>query len=68
MPQQSEGGCYMSLNEGTNVYNSTTEPTKSHSVLESVKNAIGHAIGIEPHEVLLSHEKKLKIQPIKNLR
>jgi hypothetical protein len=66
MPQ-SEG--YVFLNEGnTNVYNSTTEPTnKSLSVLETVKKAIGSAVGT--HESLLnSNETKITIQPMRNLR
>lgn len=48
MPQ-SEG--YMFLNEG-NVYNSTTEPTKTYSVLDTVKRVVGQAIG--SNETLLS--------------
>lgn len=44
MPQI-EGG-YVSLSNGPNsVYNSTTEPTGPQSMLESVKRAIGSAIG-----------------------
>lgn len=49
MPQ-SEG--YMFLNEGNSVYNSTTEPTKSYSVLDTVKRVVGQAIG--SNETLLS--------------
>jgi len=44
MPLSDSGG-YVSLSEGANVYNSTTEPTKSLSVLETVKKAIEHAVG-----------------------
>lgn len=49
MPQ-SEG--YVFLNEGNNVYNSTTEPTKAYSVLETVKRVVGQAIG--SNDTLLS--------------
>lgn len=42
MPLSDSGG-YVSLSEGASVYNSTTEPTKSSSVLETVKKAIEHA-------------------------
>lgn len=51
MPLTDSGG-YVSLNEGTNVYNSTTEPTKTLSVLETVKKAIEHAVG--KHGVMLN--------------
>lgn len=44
MPLPDSGG-YVSLNESSNVYNSTTEPTKTLSVLETVKKAIEHAVG-----------------------
>uniref|UniRef100_A0A1B0DHW3 Uncharacterized protein n=3 Tax=Phlebotomus papatasi TaxID=29031 RepID=A0A1B0DHW3_PHLPP len=49
MPQ-SEGG-YVSLENGPrSVYNATTEPTSgAQSVLESVKRAIGQAIGSSGH-------------------
>lgn len=50
MPQ-TEG--YVFLNEG-NVYNSTTEPTKSYSVLETVKRVVGQAIG--SNETLINAE------------
>lgn len=65
MPQ-SEGG-YVSLNETSNVYNSTTEPAKTLSVLETVKKVIGHAIGT-PDTLLNSNDAKINIQPMKNLR
>lgn len=61
MPQ-SEG--YVSLNEGSNsVYNSTTEPTRTNSVIETVKKAIGHAIGAQDTKSLLNgNDNKAKIQ------
>lgn len=66
MPQV-EGG-YVSLNEGTNVYNSTTEPTKTKSVLESVKKVIEHAVGKhEPTLLTNSNDSKITIQAM-NLR
>lgn len=51
MPQ-SDGG-YLSLNEG-NIYNTTTEPARANSVLESVKKAIGQAIGAQDTKSLLT--------------
>ncbi|CAO1312983.1 unnamed protein product [Diamesa serratosioi] len=61
MPQ-SEG--YVSLNEGSNsVYNTTTEPTRTNSVIETVKKAIGHAIGAQDTKSLLNgNDNKSKIQ------
>lgn len=43
MPLTDSGG-YVSLNENSNVYNATTEPSKNLSVLETVKKAIEHAV------------------------
>jgi len=55
MPQ-AEGG-YVSLDNGPNntVYNATTEPTGPHSVIETLKRAIGHAMGgvQQDHNTLL---------------
>lgn len=66
MPQP-DGG-YVSLNEGTNaVYNSTTEPTRTNSVLETVKKAIGHAIGAQDTKSLINgNENKVKILSASN--
>jgi hypothetical protein len=66
MPQ-SEGG-YVSLNETANVYNSTTEPTKTKTVLESVKKAIEHAVGKHEAHLLNSNDSKITIQAMNNLR
>lgn len=68
MPQP-DGG-YVSLNEGSNVYNSTTEPKRANSVLETgkslVKKAIGHAIGAQDTNSLLNvNEHDIKIQATK---
>lgn len=67
MPQPDSGG-YVSLNE--NVYNSTTEPKRANTVLETVKKAIGHAIGAQDTSSLLNeNETNIKIQAIKtNIR
>lgn len=62
MPQSDNGG-YVSLNEGSNVYNSTTEPKRTNTVLETVKKAIGHAIGAQDTNSLLNgNETNIKIQ------
>ena len=50
MPSSDSGG-YVSLSEGANVYNSTTEPTKSLTVLETVKKAIEHAFNSNEIEI-----------------
>lgn len=56
----------MSLTEGSNVYNSTTEPKRANSVLETVKKAIGHAMGAQDASSLLNgNEYKIRIQPAK---
>lgn len=70
MPQMSEsGGGYVSLNEGSNVYNSTTEPKRANSVLESVKKAIGHALGAQDTNSLLNvNERQIRIQATKGAR
>jgi len=53
MPQSD--GVYVSLNENSHaVYNSTTEPTRTKSVLETVKKAIGQAIGTQDTKSLLN--------------
>lgn len=64
MPQ-SDGG-YLSLNEGTNIYNTTTEPARNNSVLESVKKAIGQAIGAQDTKSLLNNNgtKGVQISPM----
>lgn len=62
MPQPDSGG-YVSLNEDSNVYKSTTEPKRANSVLESVKKAIGQAIGAQDTNSLLNvNEKHIKVQ------
>lgn len=62
MPQP-DSGQYVSLNEGSNVYKSTTEPKRANTVLESVKKAIGHAIGAQDTNSLINdNEQKIKIQ------
>lgn len=62
MPQP-DSGQYVSLNEGSNVYKSTTEPKRSNTVLETVKKAIGHAIGAQDTNSLINdNEQKVKIQ------
>lgn len=62
MPQSESGG-YVSLIEGSNVYNSTTEPKRANSVLETVKKAIGHAIGAQDTNSLLNgNDHKIRIQ------
>lgn len=67
MPQ-AEGG-YVSLsNETANVYNSTTEPTKTKTVLESVKKAIEHAVGKHEAPLLNSNDSKITIQAMSNAR
>lgn len=67
MPQSESGGGYVSLNEGANVYNSTTEPKRANSVLESVKKAIGHALGAQDTNSLLNvNERQIRIQATKN--
>lgn len=66
MPQSDNGG-YVSLNEGSNVYKSTTEPRRTNTVLETVKKAIGHAIGAQDTNSLLNgNEDSIKIQAIKS--
>lgn len=62
MPQPDSGG-YVSLNEGSNVYNSTTEPKRSHTVLETVKKAIGHAFNgaQDTNSLLNGNEMNVKI-------
>ena len=63
MPQSENGGGYVSLNEGSNVYKSTTEPKRANSVLESVKKAIGHALGAQDTNSLLDvNDKQIRIQ------
>lgn len=63
MPQP-DSGQYVSLNEGSNVYKSTTEPKRANTVLETVKKAIGHAIGAQDTNSLINdNEQKIKIQP-----
>lgn len=64
MPQSESGGGYVSLNEGANVYNSTTEPKRANSVIESVKKAIGHALGAQDTNSLLN-ERQIGIQATK---
>lgn len=64
MPQSESGGGYVSLNEGANVYNSTTEPKRANSVIESVKKAIGHALGAQDTNSLLN-ERQIRIQATK---
>lgn len=62
MPQPDSGG-YVSLNEESNVYKSTTEPKRANSVLETVKKVIEHAIGAQDTNSLLNvNEKNIKIQ------
>lgn len=67
MPQLEHNvGGYVSLNEGSNVYNSTTEPKRANSVIETVKKAIGHALGAQDTNSLLnSNEIKPRIQAVK---
>lgn len=67
MPQpHSDSGGYVSLNEDSNVYKSTTEPKRANSVLETVKKAIGHAIGAPDTNSLLNvNDKSIKIQATK---
>lgn len=61
MPQPDTGG-YVSLNENSNVYKSTTESKRANSVLETVKKAIGHAIGAQDTNSLLNvNERNIKI-------
>ncbi|CAG9799222.1 unnamed protein product [Chironomus riparius] len=50
MPSSDSGG-YVSLSEGANVYKSTTEPTKSLSVVETVKKAIENAFNSNEIEI-----------------
>lgn len=65
MPQPDSGG-YVSLNEGSNVYNSTTEPKRANTVLETVKKAIEHAIGAQDTNSLLNdNETNHKIQAMR---
>lgn len=62
MPQESG---YLSLNE-PNVYNSTTEPKRANSVLETVKKALGHAIGAQDTNSLINgNDHKVQIQSAK---
>lgn len=62
MPQP-DSGQYVSLNEGSNVYKSTTEPKRANTVLETVKKAIGHAMGTQDTNSLIDdNEQKIKIQ------
>lgn len=56
----------MSLNEGSNVYNSTTEPKRANTVLETVKKAIGHAMGAQDTSSLINvNENRIQIQAAK---
>lgn len=66
MPQPQDSGGYVSLSEDSNVYKSTTEPKRANSVLETVKKAIGHAIGAQDTNSLLNvNEKSIQIQATK---
>lgn len=59
-------GGYVSLNEGANVYNSTTEPKRAYSVLETVKKALGQAIGSQDTNLLIDgNDSKIRIQAAK---
>lgn len=62
MPQPESGG-YVSLNEGSNVYKTTTEPKRANTVLETVKKAIGHAIGAQDTNSLLNEQNATRTNP-----
>jgi hypothetical protein len=69
MPHSEGIGGYVSLNESRNVYNSTTEPKRANSVVETVKKAIGNvmmgASDTQSNALLNSNENPIKILPAK---
>lgn len=70
MPHSADGiGGYVSLNESRNVYNSTTEPKRANSVVETVKKAIGNVMmgntDAQSNALLNSNENSIKILPAK---
>lgn len=70
MPHSDGIGGYVSLNESRNVYNSTTEPKRANSVVETVKKAIGNVMmgasqDSQTNALLTMNENQIKILPAK---